>query len=61
MILNGKIDDAINKCDEINKDILDKNCDIHFNLKLQKLIEFIKEDKIDESIKFAQEELLPLV
>ncbi|KAL4427270.1 hypothetical protein ABPG74_011506 [Tetrahymena malaccensis] len=61
LILNGQIDEAIKELDKTNKKVLEQNKDINFNIKLQKCIEFIKKEQIDEAIQFAQEELLPIL
>lgn len=53
LILQGKIDQAIEKVNSINKDIFKKNSQIMFELKLQKLIEMIKEGEVDDGIKYA--------
>jgi len=41
--------------------ILQSNEDLKFNVKLQKCIEYIRSNKIDEAILFAKEELVPLI
>ena len=43
------------------KKILQSNEDLKFNVKLQKCIEYIRSNKIDEAILFAREELVPLI
>ncbi len=40
--------------------ILDKNPKLYFKLQLQRLIELIRQGKIDEALNFAQEELAPI-
>ena len=60
LIMNGKIEEAINEINNINCQILENNTNIHFELKKQKLVELIKENKIDEAIKFAQNVLYPI-
>ena len=60
LIINGKIDEAINEINNINIEILEKNPSIHFELQKQKLIEIIKQNKIEESISFAQRTLYPI-
>ena len=60
LIINGKIDEAINEINNINIEILEKNPSIHFELQKQKLIEIIKQNKIEESILFAQRTLYPI-
>ena len=41
--------------------IFEKNPDLLFTLKLQKLIEFIKANKVLEAIEFAQKDLSPFL
>ena len=60
LILEDKIQDAINEINNINSEILEKNPNIHFELKKQKLISLIQENKIDESLEFAQKVLYPI-
>ena len=60
LIINGKIDSAVNEINDINIEILEKNPSLHFELQKQKLIEIIKQNKIDESIYFAQNILFPI-
>jgi len=43
------------------KKILQSNEDLKFNVKLQKCIEYIRSNKIDEAILFAREELVPII
>lgn len=37
------------------------NEELLFNLQLQKVIEFIKEGKVDTALEFARKELMPMV
>ena len=54
MIQEGKIDEAIEMINDLNPEILDTNDELYFNLKKQKLIELIKDKKIDEALIFSQ-------
>jgi hypothetical protein len=56
----GKIDEAINEINDINSEILENNPHIYFELQKQKLIEIIKQNKIEEAINFAQNKLFPI-
>lgn len=58
-IQSGNIDEAIEKVNDLDPEILDNNPKLYFHLQQQKLIEFIKQNKIMEAIEFAQEELAP--
>jgi hypothetical protein len=60
LIISGKIDDAINDINDINSEILENNPAIHFELQKQKLIEIIKQNKIEEALLFAQNKLFPI-
>ena len=60
LIINGKIDEAIDEINNINIEILEKNPAMHFELQKQKLIEIIKQNKVEESIEFAQKTLYPI-
>ena len=59
-INNGDIDRAIALINEHNPSILDGNHRLFFGLLQQKLIEFIRYDRVEEALDFAQEELAPL-
>lgn len=71
MIHDGEIDKAILKVKDLNpkvttyylckNQILEENQNLHFTLILQKLIELIKQNKILESLEYAQKELNPFV
>ena len=60
LILNSQIDEAINEINNINPEILEKNPLIHFELQKQKLIEIIKNNRIEEALQFAQNKLFPI-
>lgn len=59
--MTGKIDEAINEINDINSEILENNPSIHFKLQKQKLIEIIKQNKIEEALSFAQNKLFPII
>ena len=40
---------------------MENNPPLHFDLQKQKLIEMIKQNKIEDAIKFAQERLFPII
>ncbi|CAK82081.1 unnamed protein product (macronuclear) [Paramecium tetraurelia] len=54
-ILDGDIDSALEKVNKKNNNL------ILFKLKTQKLIELIKKDQIDQAVKYAQTEIIPLL
>ena len=53
-IQKGKIVEAVELINDINPEILDNDDELYFNLKKQKLIELIKENKPKEAIEFSQ-------
>ncbi|OVA13196.1 LisH dimerization motif [Macleaya cordata] len=55
----GNIEDAIEKVNDLNPEILDTNPQLFFLLQQQKLIEMIRNGKTEEALEFAQEELAP--
>lgn len=55
----GRIDEAIERINEIDSEILDTNPKLFFRLQQQKLIEFIRRGEVAEALEFAQEELAP--
>jgi hypothetical protein len=61
LILSGKINETINEINKINKEILRTNPEIFFDLQKQNLIKIIKENKVDEALDFAQNEIFPLI
>ncbi|RUP48516.1 CTLH/CRA C-terminal to lish motif domain-containing protein [Jimgerdemannia flammicorona] len=58
-IQSGDIENAIERINDLNPDILDMNPKLYFHLQQQRLIEYIRAGKISEVLKFAQEELAP--
>ncbi|EMD40650.1 hypothetical protein CERSUDRAFT_111232 [Gelatoporia subvermispora B] len=55
----GDVSDAIARVNDLNPEILDTNPALYFRLQQQKLIEFIRQGKIEEALQFAQDELAP--
>nr|KJB68612.1 hypothetical protein B456_010G254800 [Gossypium raimondii] len=55
----GNVEDAIEKVNDLNPEILDTNPELFFHLQQQRLIELIRNEKIEEALEFAQEELAP--
>jgi len=56
-IQEGKIEDAIYLLNDLHPTLLDENRYLLFHLQQQKLIELIREQKVDEAIEFAQNNL----
>ncbi|KAI8855001.1 CTLH/CRA C-terminal to lish motif domain-containing protein [Chytridium lagenaria] len=55
----GHIDEAIERVNDLDPEILDTNPKLFFHLQQQKLIEYIRAGRITEALEFAQEELAP--
>ncbi|KAI0304803.1 CTLH/CRA C-terminal to lish motif domain-containing protein [Russula brevipes] len=55
----GDVQEAITRVNDLNPEILDTNPALYFHLQQQKLIEYIRQGKITEALRFAQEELAP--
>ncbi|KAL1537514.1 Glucose-induced degradation complex subunit, variant 2 [Salvia divinorum] len=55
----GNVEDAIVKVNDLDPEILDTNPLLFFHLLQQRLIELIRNGKIEEALEFAQEELAP--
>ncbi|KAL1681546.1 CTLH/CRA C-terminal to lish motif domain-containing protein [Schizophyllum commune] len=55
----GDVEDAITRVNDLNPDILDTNPALYFHLQQQRLIELIRDNRIDEALQFAQSELAP--
>ncbi|CAN4084007.1 unnamed protein product [Withania somnifera] len=58
-VQSGNVEDAIEKVNDLNPEILDTNPQLFFHLQQQRLIELIRNGKIEEALEFAQEELAP--
>ncbi|KAG0028073.1 hypothetical protein BGZ81_005027 [Podila clonocystis] len=58
-IQRGNIEEAIERVNDLNPEILDTNPKLFFHLQQQRLIEYIREGRIMEALEFAQEELAP--
>ncbi|KAI8826658.1 CTLH/CRA C-terminal to lish motif domain-containing protein, partial [Fimicolochytrium jonesii] len=58
-IQSGDIENAIERVNDLDPEILDTNPKLYFHLQQQQLIEFIRKGRIAEAIEFAQEELAP--
>ncbi|XP_020270194.1 glucose-induced degradation protein 8 homolog isoform X2 [Asparagus officinalis] len=58
-VQSGNVEDAIEKVNDLNPEILDTNPQLCFHLQQQRLIELIRQGKVEEALEFAQEELAP--
>ncbi|KAL9249925.1 GID8-like protein [Drosera capensis] len=58
-VQSGNVEDAIEKVNDLNPEILDTNPQLFFHLQQQRMIELIRNGKIEEALEFAQEELAP--
>ncbi|RKP27558.1 CTLH/CRA C-terminal to lish motif domain-containing protein [Syncephalis pseudoplumigaleata] len=56
-IQQGHIEEAIERINEQDPELLDAQADLYFKLQQQRLIEYLRQDKIQEALTFAQEEL----
>jgi len=55
----GDVDEAILRVNDLDSEILDTNPALYFHLQQQKLIEYIRQDRVAEALQFAQQELAP--
>ncbi|KXS20045.1 hypothetical protein M427DRAFT_52312 [Gonapodya prolifera JEL478] len=58
-VQRGSIDEAIERVNDLDPEILDLNPKLFFHLQQQKLIELIRSGNVTEAIEFAQDELAP--
>ncbi|GFZ06243.1 LisH and RanBPM domains containing protein [Actinidia rufa] len=58
-VQSGNVEDAIEKVNDLNPEILDTNPQLFFHLQQQRLIELIRNGKVEKALEFAQEELAP--
>ncbi|KAI9012807.1 CTLH/CRA C-terminal to lish motif domain-containing protein [Gaertneriomyces semiglobifer] len=59
-IEEGHIENAIERVNDLDPEILDTNPRLYFHLQLQRLIELIRNNHISTALEFASEELAPL-
>ncbi|KAG5622638.1 hypothetical protein H5410_007856 [Solanum commersonii] len=59
-VQSGNVEDAIEMVNDLNPEILDTNPQLLFHLQQQRLIELIRNGKVEEALEFAQEELAPM-
>ena len=58
-VQQGNIMKAIELVNDLNPEILDTNPQLYFHLQQQSLIELIRDNKIEDALSFAQDELAP--
>ncbi|XP_015065134.1 protein GID8 homolog isoform X1 [Solanum pennellii] len=58
-VQSGNVEDAIEMVNDLNPEILKTNPQLFFHLQQQRLIELIRNEKVEEALEFAQEELAP--
>ncbi|KAI9209126.1 CTLH/CRA C-terminal to lish motif domain-containing protein [Polychytrium aggregatum] len=55
----GNVDEAIERVNDLDPEILDSNPKLFFHLQQQKFIELIRSGNTEQALEFAQEELAP--
>jgi len=58
-VQRGDVEEAIERTNDLNPEILDTNPSLYFHLQQQRLIEHIRHGRIPEALTFAQSELAP--
>jgi len=58
-VQRGDVEEAIERVNDLNPEILDTNPALYFHLQQQRLIEHIRHGRISEALLFAQSELAP--
>ncbi|KAG8928802.1 hypothetical protein FRC03_012686 [Tulasnella sp. 419] len=58
-VQRGDVEEAIEKVNDLNPEILDTNPGLYFHLQQQRLIEHIRNGRVNEALIFAQNELAP--
>ena len=56
----GEVEDAIDRVNDLNPEILEHDSKLFFHLQQQRLIELIRQKEVDKALLFAQEYLAPL-
>ncbi len=56
---NGDVEEAMSLANALNPLVLEENRALYFHLQQQKLIELIREGRVEEALTFAQDELAP--
>eukprot|EP00854_Cymbomonas_tetramitiformis_P001273 gene1273-1858_t len=58
-VQSGQVEDAIEKVNDLNPEILEDRAQLFFHLQQQRLIELIRAGNVEEALEFAQEYLAP--
>ena len=58
-IQSGQVEQAMERVNDLDPEVLDTNPKLYFRLMQQRLIELIRGGRIEEALEFAQEELAP--
>eukprot|EP00879_Flechtneria_rotunda_P005177 GHRR01005459.1.p1 GENE.GHRR01005459.1~~GHRR01005459.1.p1 ORF type:complete len:230 (+),score=84.88 GHRR01005459.1:272-961(+) len=58
-VQSGQVEEAIEKVNDLNPEILEEQQSLFFHLQQQRLIELIRQSKTEEALAFAQEYLAP--
>lgn len=58
-VQSGNVEEAIEKVNDLNPEILEERSELFFHLQQQRLIELIRQGKTEEALEFAQEYLAP--
>ncbi|CAL5229989.1 g13423 [Coccomyxa viridis] len=58
-VQSGNVEDAIERVNDLNPEILEENHQLSFHLQQQRLIELIRQGKTEDALEFAQEYLAP--
>ncbi|KAG8856578.1 hypothetical protein FRB96_006338 [Tulasnella sp. 330] len=58
-VQRGDVEEAIERVNDLNPEILDSNPGLYFHLQQQRLIEHIRHGRVVEALSFAQSELAP--
>ena len=59
-VQKGEVEDAIDRVNDLNPEILEHDSKLFFHLQQQRLIELIRQKEVDKALLFAQEYLAPL-
>lgn len=58
-VQSGNVEEAIERVNDLNPEILEENHQLSFHLQQQRLIELIRQGQTEEALEFAQEYLAP--
>ncbi|GAB4821825.1 hypothetical protein N2152v2_008871 [Parachlorella kessleri] len=58
-VQSGEVEEAIERTNDLDPEILEEKADLFFHLQQQRLIELVRAGKVEEALAFAQEFLAP--